>query len=373
MKKSNKLSPSTSSPYLHWKSVQFNLRPLLENPPASTKRSHEHCVYLAPRSPTEAIRLPRSPGARVQWQLAKAEPATKCSTIDNGCVKAYGAATAQGLVRHSNEDRVGIVLNLAQPTDWVNGRWPCSSFFGVYDGHGGAGCAEFLRDNLHLYVIQDKAFPSDPKEAIRAAFEAAEQAFLSRSAGVDQSGSCAVVALVVDDTCYIANVGDSHAVLSSGRGTTVLPLTNDHTASRENTCIQQQEGCPPAQGRRVKRGRLSVSRAFGDVSSKLSNGGSLPKVLMAQPEIHSFKITAETDCLILGCGSVFDCLTNQEMVQGAWRSLAQDRRLSVHQQCGAAVETILRSSLNRRSLDNLTAVFVAFEGFAHHYEKIAKW
>lgn len=27
--------------------------------------------------------------------------------------------------------------------------WPKCSFFGVYDGHGGASCADFLRDNLH--------------------------------------------------------------------------------------------------------------------------------------------------------------------------------------------------------------------------------
>jgi len=28
-------------------------------------------------------------------------------------------------------------------------NWPKSSFFGVYDGHGGSACADFLRDNLH--------------------------------------------------------------------------------------------------------------------------------------------------------------------------------------------------------------------------------
>lgn len=27
--------------------------------------------------------------------------------------------------------------------------WPKCSFFGVYDGHGGNVCADFLRDYLH--------------------------------------------------------------------------------------------------------------------------------------------------------------------------------------------------------------------------------
>jgi len=35
---------------------------------------------------------------------------------------------------------------------------------------------------------------------------------------IERSGSCAIVALIVADMCYIANVGDSRAVLSSHAG-----------------------------------------------------------------------------------------------------------------------------------------------------------
>lgn len=31
-------------------------------------------------------------------------------------------------------------------------NWPKCSFFGVYDGHGGNVCADFLRDYLHQLV-----------------------------------------------------------------------------------------------------------------------------------------------------------------------------------------------------------------------------
>lgn len=79
---------------------------------------------------------------------------TKCSYKRNGIVKAYAANTNQGLVRNYNEDRVSIILNITNPNP--NGRnkdmWPKCSFFGVYDGHGGVACADFLRDNLHQFV-----------------------------------------------------------------------------------------------------------------------------------------------------------------------------------------------------------------------------
>ena len=43
----------------------------------------------------------------------------------------------------------------------------------------------------------------------------------------ERSGSCALVVLIIDDTCYIANVGDSRAILSSERGSKVYSLSYD--------------------------------------------------------------------------------------------------------------------------------------------------
>jgi serine/threonine protein phosphatase PrpC len=45
---------------------------------------------------------------------------------------------------------------------------------------------------------------------------------------IERSGSCATCMLVVDDICYIANTGDSRAVMSVNGGKQVLTLSNDH-------------------------------------------------------------------------------------------------------------------------------------------------
>ena len=44
----------------------------------------------------------------------------------------------------------------------------------------------------------------------------------------DKSGSCAIVVLLIQDMCYVANVGDSRAVLSCNQGQKVYPLSLDH-------------------------------------------------------------------------------------------------------------------------------------------------
>ena len=48
---------------------------------------------------------------------------------------------------------------------------------------------------------------------------------------VDRSGSCAIVILIVGETCYSANVGDSRAMISSNGGQIVNPLSRDHKPS----------------------------------------------------------------------------------------------------------------------------------------------
>jgi len=64
--------------------------------------------------------------------------------------------------------------------------------------------------------VRHKCFPEKPEIAIVSGFKAAEDIFLkvvlaveSKTQILDQSGSCAVIALIVDDIIYIAHTGDS--------------------------------------------------------------------------------------------------------------------------------------------------------------------
>lgn len=67
---------------------------------------------------------------------------------------------------------------MPQPEKRAGETWPSCSYFGVFDGHGGSACAEFLRDNLHHYIVREESFPWDPETAIENAFEKAESKFL---------------------------------------------------------------------------------------------------------------------------------------------------------------------------------------------------
>ena len=151
-----------------------------------------------------------------------------------GIIQAYATITSSGK-RNYNEDRVSIIYNIPKPQGYTqkNTPWPNCSFFGLYDGHGGSAACDFLRDNLHKYIINDKYFPSNPQKAIANGFISAEKLFFKNYTGIDPSGSCAIVVVIIENRVYIANVGDSRAILSAKNGTKVYPLSRDHRPGDE--------------------------------------------------------------------------------------------------------------------------------------------
>jgi hypothetical protein len=95
------------------------------------------------------------PIPKVPQNLPNHEPA-KHSTRANGLVRAYAACTNQGPVRQYNEDRVSIILNFNKPEHCTD--WKKAAYFGVFDGHGGVDCADYLRDSLHTFVVKEKRY-----------------------------------------------------------------------------------------------------------------------------------------------------------------------------------------------------------------------
>ena len=243
----------------------------------------------------------------------------KTSTSCHGVVEGYSACTNQGNVRNYNEDRVSIILNINKPSNPNIKEWPRCSFFGIYDGHAGNTCADFLRDNLHKYIINDSNFPANPQKAILNGFLAAEKIFLeySLSSGC-YSGSCAIVILIVEKKCFVANLGDSRALMTGNFGEKTYVLSRDHRPSDEKEYkriidaggkIYQTEANIISKDKnesivgplRVKPGKLSVSRTIGDIEAKLPQFGGNPKVIIGIPEIKYFEINDSYDFIMLGC------------------------------------------------------------------------
>lgn len=86
-------------------------------------------------------------------------------------------------------------------------------------------------------------------------------------------------------------------------------------------------------------------------------------MLIATPDIVTVKLGEEIDFIVLGCDGIFDQMTNQEVVDCIWMTTRDAKMKNVHQQCGVAVDMVMKTSLVRRSLDNVTVLLIAFSNF----------
>lgn len=131
--------------------------------------------------------------------------------------------------------------------------------------------------------------------------------------------------LIIDSMCYIANVGDSRAILSYQNGSKVFPLSHDHKpevpSEKERimnaggkvyqSILKTKTGATIPGPFRLLPGKLSVSRSFGDIEAKLEKYGGNPKVLISKPEITYFEIEHENhDFIMMGSDGIFDKLSN---------------------------------------------------------------
>lgn len=67
----------------------------------------------------------------------------------------------------------------------------------------------------------------------------------------------------------------------------------------------------------------------------------------------------------MGSDGIFDKLSNKEVLQCVWSSVHDNLASNIHKLCGLGAEYVLKNSLLRRSLDNVTVVMVAFSNFKH--------
>ncbi len=303
------------------------------------------------------------------------------STEPFGVIKAYGINSFTGFYKRYNEDKVSVILNITRPKG-SNKEWPKHlSYFALFDGHSGSACCDFLLNNFHKYLIKSKYFPEDIELSLKESVYKSENAFLSTAVSdnnelLSKSGSCALIVVIADSMCYIANVGDSRAILSVNKGKQIYQLTNDHKPNSkvERKRIKENGGLVYKSNSviyRVLPGDLSVSRTIGDAEVKIPFFGGKEGVVVPEPEITKFRIEeGKFDFLLMGCDGIFDKLDNNEIINDIWRSLDDKGNIgeTIHEQMGKAADSTIRLAMNHKSTDNLSTILICFSAFEKAFD-----
>lgn len=108
---------------------------------------------------------------------------------------------------------------------------PSQAYFAVFDGHGGAQAMEYCRNRLHEELRKAIGECGDVEQALKRCFAKVDDQL--RLTGAQNTGTTATVGLFrlerEQRVLYLANVGDTRAVLVSSTGTQRLSV--DHKAT----------------------------------------------------------------------------------------------------------------------------------------------
>ena len=215
--------------------------------------------------------------------------------------------------------------------------------FSVFDGHGGVNCCNFLKEKLHNRLISRLDLEGLLIPSIKEIYKQLDEEYLEVAIEHKHhfSGSCAITAMIINDSLVVINTGDCRAVLSADGGSTIKQGSKDHKPGEmtEFSRVVQSGGelyrmssnLKTGQQNfyfvktytqlkkvnelkknakhllfgpwRVKPGGLSVARSFGDIESKVSAFGGIEGPITSEPDIFEYDIEG-LDFVFLGCGFI---------------------------------------------------------------------
>ncbi|CAD8141030.1 unnamed protein product [Paramecium pentaurelia] len=248
------------------------------------------------------------------------------------------------------------------------------SLFGICDGHGQDGhkCSQFIRDNLPKNI---QSLISQNSSSIQ---ESLSKSFIRTNSQLCNfeeiittfSGSTTVISLIVDDTIYTANVGDSRSIICRQQSNGVksaISLSNDHKPDLpyERRRIEQSGGRVEPyidfDGSSLGPARvwlkaedipgLAMSRSFGDKVAASCG-------VICEPEILTHKIQEGDLFMVLASDGVWEFLSNEQVIDMIYPYYIQDEGNAA---CVRIVkESIKLWKLNDTVIDDITVVIVFF-------------
>ncbi|GJN19490.1 hypothetical protein PR202_gb06772 [Eleusine coracana subsp. coracana] len=243
--------------------------------------------------------------------------------LDSSDSAAAAAEVGAGSGQVQPQRRAAGALAQAHDAAYASGGWERTLYIaqaqiirsGVL-GHGGSRAAEYLKEHLFENLIKHPEFLTDTKLAISETYQKTDTDFLeSECSAFRDDGSTASTAVLVGDRLYVANVGDSRAVISkAGKGTWRVG------------------------------GVLAMSRAFGN--------RLLKPFVVAEPEIQEEQVDGDLECLVLASDGLWDVVENEEAV-----SLGKSEDMPE-----SAARKLTEIAYSRGSADNITCIVVQF----HH-------
>eukprot|EP01129_Flabellula_baltica_P013732 TRINITY_DN643_c0_g1_i10.p1 TRINITY_DN643_c0_g1~~TRINITY_DN643_c0_g1_i10.p1 ORF type:complete len:441 (+),score=59.66 TRINITY_DN643_c0_g1_i10:489-1811(+) len=228
------------------------------------------------------------------------------------------------------------------------------SFYAVYDGHSGTEVSVMASEIVHEYIAREMInckTKNRLKEMRQGIVLADHEICRHTNLNGIKAGSTAAMALLEGNMLYIANLGDTEAILcrksQEENNFQFVPilLTFNHKPENEVSRIKREGGL--IIGKRVYG--LAVSRALGDSEYKKPRSGDL---VSREPHLAQFKLTPNDELLIIACDGLWDVMSYQEATDLAVQAKRMDNSPE------EISHILAQTAFEKGSTDNISVVIV---------------
>jgi len=213
-----------------------------------------------------------------------------------------------------------------------------------------------VENALHPKIFSSPEFAAGNIEsALAKGFEKMDNEVVEEANKQNAMHGCTgVVCLILDQQLFMANIGDSEAILVS--------VSNEEVSSQNMTTAHK--ATDPTEKNRIEAlgghvffgrvfGALAVSRSFGDARYKKPKTSQ--NFVSFEPAIQTEKLTPSQRYLVLACDGLWDVMSHQEAA-----NLCHDS-FQAGNSAAAVAKVLVQAALGRRTEDNVTVIVVKID------------
>ena len=297
----------------------------------------------------------------------------KFSIVDSVIINSY-------LNTKNDELKFIYNLNVEKPENF-NGNFPNNfSYFGIFDGHCGKECSEFLQKNLLNLIINNKYFPNQIEKSLEIAIEKIEEKFFLEcfynEKIIINSGSCVLICLIIDEFIYTANLGNSKLIISYNNCEFHKILTENHTLENENEKIRVEKNGGKIYNEKINLnkyisnyinnnnnifligplrffpGNLKITRTIGDFKYKINSKCEKINIISSKPSIKKHKLKSNIDFICLGNEGIFNFIKEEEVLT-MFKILKKNNENKIN-----LCDFILKSALKNKSVFDMCCITI---------------
>ena len=276
---------------------------------------------------------------------------------------------------HLQNDRIACLSNISirNNSEDINDEFPDLniSLFALYEGKFNSYISNILKTKLHQYIFEDELFLISTYEAIKNSFLKIKNEIIFESKTEkfnDKSLANALIVIIIENSCYIINLGISRCIMSTSNGNNIYQLNYEHNLSyklEKNRLINLGYTIKNEGIQKLEENEFESYRCFSLNLSDVNN------YINSEPDILNFEIKETFDFIIICNKGVYNYLTNDEIIFNVYnvlKRLKTNHSLQTNDCYSEIIKEIIINSMKKGNSNiNIDIIIIFFDNFVNNF------